>query len=433
MNEGRELSACPHCDKLLFVSRVAPGKTARCPRCDSRLYRGKRNSIDKTLALCISGLLLFLPAMLLPLFTFEVIGINIKANIFQAMGTILGKGYYFPAAMILLTSIIFPFSRLLLLFFVSLSLKIRRRTLFLPLLFRLYIHLEEWGMVDVYLIGIMVTLIKMRHTADISYELGFFTFCALVLISLACQVVLDRPLFWRRIEELERTDTDTGQVPLSRQLPATALAAGLLLCHDCGKLLPSTRTRCPRCGAAVHARKPNAVGRTWALIIAAAILFFPANELPIMRVDFLGIPTLSTIMDGIVYFFEEGSYSVGVIILTASVLVPLFKIVGLTIMLLSIHFRGQRWLRQQTKMFHFISFIGRWSMLDIFVIALLSALVQFGFFTTIQAAPAATWFTAVVVLSMFAALSFDPRRLWDACDPQNIRSDRTTDLPAPLS
>jgi paraquat-inducible protein A len=102
-------------------------------------------------------------------------------------------------------------------------------------------------------------------------------------------------------------------------------------------------------------------------------------------------------------------------------------------MLLSIHFRGQRWLRQQTKMFHFISFIGRWSMLDIFVIALLSALVQFGFFTTIQAAPAATWFTAVVVLSMFAALSFDPRRLWDACDPQNIRSDRTTDLPAPLS
>ncbi len=196
--------------------------------------------------------------------------------------------------------------------------------------------------------------------------------------------------------------------------------AGFISCHDCGILVnvgniaAETILSCPRCNANLHFRKTHSISRTWALIITSAILFLPANLLPIMRVDFLGTQEYSTIMDGIIYFFHGQEYGIGLIIFIASILVPLFKIIGMLIILLSIHFKWKHWLRHKSAMFRFIEFVGRWSMLDIFVIALMSTLVDFGTLTSTQAAPAATYFTAVVVCTMFAALTFDPRLLWDA-------------------
>ncbi|AGF79141.1 putative paraquat-inducible protein A [Desulfocapsa sulfexigens DSM 10523] len=201
---------------------------------------------------------------------------------------------------------------------------------------------------------------------------------------------------------------------------ATAMKAGLMSCHDCGKLLKTRETvknevlTCPRCNAEIHFRKPHSLTRVWALIITSILLFIPANLLPIMRVNFLGTMESSTIMDGIVYFFHEDEYFIGLIIFTASVLVPTFKIIGMIIILLSIHFKWKRGLRHKIAMFRFIEFIGRWSMLDIFVIALMSTLVSFGGFTSTIAAPAVTYFSAVVVCTMSAALTFDSRLLWDA-------------------
>ena len=198
----------------------------------------------------------------------------------------------------------------------------------------------------------------------------------------------------------------------------TAREAGFFLCHDCHRLIAGvgeeTSEKCPRCNAAIHLRKPNSLTRTWALIITAAVLSFPANILPIMKVDFLGISNYSTIMDGIIYFFKNGSYGIGIIILTASILVPCFKIIGMTLILLSIHFKWKTWLRHKTLLFRGIEFIGRWSMLDIFVITLLQVLVNFGNLTSIETAVAATYFTGVVLSTMFAAITFDPRLLWDA-------------------
>lgn len=208
--------------------------------------------------------------------------------------------------------------------------------------------------------------------------------------------------------------------PLNRQIVSapcalTAREAGFVLCHDCHKLAGAeTADHCPRCGAALHLRKTDSITRTWALVITAAILSFPANILPIMKVDFLGSSEYSTIMDGIIYFFQTGSYGIGIVILTASVLVPCFKIIGIILILLSIHFRWRSWLRHKTLLFRIIEFIGRWSMLDIFVIALLQVLVNFGNLTSIEAAPAAAYFTGVVLSTMFAAITFDPRLLWDA-------------------
>ncbi len=200
----------------------------------------------------------------------------------------------------------------------------------------------------------------------------------------------------------------------------TAREAGCGVCHDCHQLvyLGEAHARpCPRCGAVVHYRKPDSLARTWALVLTALVLSFPANLLPIMQVDFLGTPQASTIMDGIIYFFQEGSYGIGAVILTASILVPCFKIIGIILILLSVQCRWQSWLRHKTLLFKIIEFIGRWSMLDIFVIALLHVLVEFGFITSIAAAPAANYFAGVVLSTMFAAITFDPRLIWDAEAP----------------
>ncbi len=202
--------------------------------------------------------------------------------------------------------------------------------------------------------------------------------------------------------------------------PNTAMGAGLISCHECGKLLragPSSVTAqllCPRCYSKVHFRKPNSISKVWALVITAIVLLVPANLLPIMRVDFFGMKSYSTIMDGIIYFFQSGEYGIGLIIFIASVLVPVFKIIGMIIILLTIKFKWKKGLRHKAVMFRFIEFIGRWSMLDIFVIALMSALLNFGSFTSTVAAPAASYFSAVVISTMVAALTFDSRLLWDA-------------------
>ena len=200
--------------------------------------------------------------------------------------------------------------------------------------------------------------------------------------------------------------------------PVTGLDAGLMQCHECHMVVgipsDSVTVKCPRCGSAIHSRKPGGIMHTRAFVLTSLILLVPANILPIMKVDYMGAAEYSTIMDGIIYFFKTGSYGIGAVILVASVLVPVFKIVGIIMILLSIHLRIESWLQHKTLMFRFIKFIGRWSMLDIFVIALLTALVDFGFLSTIEAAPAAPFFCGVVIATMLAAEVFDTRLIWDA-------------------
>lgn len=415
------LTACPDCDLLLEEKTAAPGHKIRCPRCNTLIRSIVDDSVSKALATSLTGLLLYLPAMLLPIMTFSVAGMKGTGNVIDAFVVLIEKGYYFVGAMVLSTSIIFPLVKLALLFLVSFGLTVKRLKRHLPGWFRAFDHLSEWGMVEVYMLGILITIIKMHGMAEIHYNFGFLCFSLLVLITAASSVVVDEHAFWKKIENQTGPAIRQTAEPVYNDLPSTARMAGIIRCHDCGMLVfqetisAGKMARCPRCHAVLHMRKPDSLNRTWALVICAAVFLLPANILPIMRVDFLGTPDDSTILDGILYFFSSGEYGIGFVILTASVLVPLFKVLGILIILLSIHSRRKRWLEHKTTMFHFIEFIGRWSFLDIFVIALLGALVRFGSLTTIEAAPAAPFFTAAVVFTMLAAIAFDSRILWDRC------------------
>jgi paraquat-inducible protein A len=196
--------------------------------------------------------------------------------------------------------------------------------------------------------------------------------------------------------------------------PPYARQLGLCLCHTCGLACADDAVRCPRCDSPVHRRKPNSLGRTWALLIAALICYIPANLLPVMYTNIFGQASENTIMSGVIEFWHSGSWDLALLIFIASVAVPCVKFVVLGTLLVTCQ-RGSQWaMRERGKLFRLIEVIGYWSMLDVLVVALVAALVQFRALSTIDPRLGILFFGLVVVLTMLAAMSFDPRLIWDA-------------------
>jgi paraquat-inducible protein A len=203
----------------------------------------------------------------------------------------------------------------------------------------------------------------------------------------------------------------------------TALKASLVSCHSCHLLCKATSVSkgayaiCPRCGAALHARKPNSIARTWALVFAAFIFYIPANVLPITRVISFGKAQSDTIMSGVIYFVKSGSWPIALVIFVASVFVPLLKLFLLTFLLISVQRKSQWRRKDRTRLYRITEAVGRWSMVDIYVVTILVALVKLGSLATIEAGPGAIFFAGVVIITIFAAMSFDPRLIWDTQEP----------------
>lgn len=195
---------------------------------------------------------------------------------------------------------------------------------------------------------------------------------------------------------------------------SSALKQNVVRCHECGKLVSGFKTqKCSRCQSWIHARLPYSFQRTFALLLSGFALYIPANLFPIMTVTQLGRGEPHTILGGIIALIHADMLPIALLVLVASILVPLLKLAGLSLLLLCVHYRWQVNAKRWTQMYRVIAFVGRWSMLDIFMISILVSLVNLGSVAQVIAGTAATAFAAVVVLTMFAAKSFDPRLIWD--------------------
>lgn len=201
----------------------------------------------------------------------------------------------------------------------------------------------------------------------------------------------------------------------------SAAEQGIACCHICGQLSFIESKQCQRCGHDLELRYKHSLQKTIALVIAASILYLPANLLPIMTTTTLGQSSSNTILSGVALFWVHGDYPIALIIFIASVAVPVAKLISLTWLCYTVHKGKQNQPRSRARLYRMTEFIGRWSMVDVFVVAVLVALVQLGSVMTITPGPAAIAFAAVVIITMFAAKSFDPRLIWDVLEDKEAQ------------
>jgi paraquat-inducible protein A len=314
------------------------------------------------------------------------------------------------ALLILATTVLLPTVQILAMLTLLLPLRFGRVPPGLRELSRVMVHVRPWAMVEVFLLGALVSLAKLAHLAHLQPGIALFAFGALIVLLALAASSFDERLLWQASGRGPRE-------PAVNAAPTTAAEAGLMRCHACGRLQAAAghdgHAHCERCGAPLHVRKPDGLSRTWALLIAACILYVPANVLPVMVTRSVVGTQSDTIMSGVIYLWTTGSWPLAALIFFASVMVPLLKIIALALLLFTAQRRSTWALQERTKLYRVVEFVGRWSMIDIFVVGVLAALVQFGALATIGPGPGAIAFGAVVVLTMLAAEAFDPRSLWD--------------------
>jgi paraquat-inducible protein A len=400
-----DLISCHDCGVLHRRRPVRPREKARCVRCRSVLYRGIHSDASRMAAITLGAIFTFLIAQFFPIVELEVGGYSSSATLLGAIRVLWTEQMQLVAAVVFLFTILLPAVELGALLYVTLSLRGGQRPPGFDHLLRAVGMARRWGMTEVLMIGILITIVKMTSLAQVVVQPGLFAFGALTLM-LAIVVSFDPKILWNIGEHLPGPRRPAQQVVRDANAP-------LLACHSCGLVEPARHRHCARCGTRLHRRHPDSVGRTWAFLLAATILYIPANLLPVMYTHSLFGKEDDTIISGVVYFWTSGSPALAAIIFIASIVVPVLKLAALALLAWTAQ-RRSRWRpMQRTVLYRIVEFVGRWSMLDIFVITLTVALVRFQSLAVITAGPGAMAFCAVVVLTMIAAMQFDPRLIWD--------------------
>lgn len=398
----RVLVECPDCGLRHRLPALERRASARCARCFAVLRR--HGSAEAALALALTGLVLMALANLLPLLSLEFEGRVEESSLASGAAALAGRGLWPLGALILLLTVIVPAIKLGAVAYVILGLRLRRPPRPIVPVLRSLDRMSPWAMVEVYMLGIFVAYVKLAAFATVVLGIAVYALAALMVIMAAMDMALDFDALWETVEArgLART-------------PPQAPGARLVRCPVCGVLAPfvGDGAPCCRCGASLHRRKPDSLGRCWALVLTAAILYIPANVYPIMTVISFGAGAPDTILSGVRHLVQSGMWPLALLVFFASITVPVLKIVGLSYLLVTTQRRARGHLRDRTRLYRIIEAVGRWSMIDIFMLSILVALVRFGTIASVAPGIGALSFAAVVVLTMFAATAFDPRLMWD--------------------
>ena len=416
------LRACHDCGQVQLVPLLPVGARASCLRCNASLRRHRRDPINQTVALCVSAMLLFAIATSATLLQVSSGGKVLSADLFSGPISLGQDGMWELAAVVLLATVAAPGAKLVCTLYVLLALRLPHPPRHIRRVFAWVTRLTPWSMIEVYLLGVFVAYVKLGALVRIEVGDALYALFGLLLAMIAADTILDRQAVW---EMMERRGVPHGPIDHAATIaaagratnaPATPDAARAIGCHTCGlvSIVPdSARARCPRCGSALHARRRDSIAGTWALSIAALVLYVPANVYPVLTYIQLGAGQPSTILGGVGELLSSGMWPLALLVFFASIAVPVLKLICLGILLVTTQRRSRWRLHDRTVMYRLVEGIGRWSMIDVFMISILVALVHFGALVTIEPGPGAIAFAGVVILTMFAAESFDPRLMWD--------------------
>jgi paraquat-inducible protein A len=394
-----EVIACPDCGLEQSLPVFTHAQVAVCARCERMLAGPATGRIGPPLALALAATPLLLAATVAPLFRVSDYGAHRDGLLVSSAAALWRDGFPSLGTLVALFAVVVPLVYLGLLILVLGRLLADRRE-GVGQLFRWVQHLRPWVMIEVYLVGGFVAYNRIKVVANVEVDVGGWCLLGAALSLLVALTQLDERTVWQRL----------------RPQQPTASGVATLACRLCDLIVYATAEgrHCPRCAAILHPRKPYARQRTLALVIAGFLLYIPANTLPVLTTVRFGYEEDNTILSGVRELIENDLWPLALIVFAASIVLPLVKLCGLSWMLWATRRHSARLLVARTRLYRIIDTVGRWSNIDIFSVAVLVTVLQFGSLTAVHAGAGLVAFAAVVIITMLATLVFDPRLMWDA-------------------
>lgn len=426
-----KLMACPDCDLLQTVAALPPSDVVKCGRCGHALAFNKPDSLNRTLALTLAAAFVLIVANVMPLMELSVSGRTASTTIIGGAMEMWVRGEKLTALLVAFCTVVAPVIHISIMLAVLIGARQYPVPAWVGTLLRWSRHYEPWGMIEVMMLGIMVALIKIAEFTTVIPGLGMFAAGMLVVLIPTIMVSFDPQEVWKRVVW---TDGETPPDPpgAGKASPVkspsrspgllTGMSLGLVSCETCGLLSRPAHLHepgnCPRCGVQQEVRKHDTIQKSWAFLIAALICYIPANVLPVMVSQTLVGSEDDTILSGVVLLYKTGSWHLALIVLIASVFIPLAKIFCIGYLLVTVQRRSVRDQRDRMKLYRVVEFVGRWSMLDVFVVTFTVALIQMQPLMSVKPGTGVLFFAAVVVLTMVSAENFDQRLIWDSGEEQ---------------
>ena len=408
---GEKLRECHDCGLFQKMELLCEGDAAHCRRCNATLRHGRENSLDRSLFCLVAGLILFVIALQLPFFDLKTVGRLYRATLFTGPEEMSVDGKWEISLVVLVVLIFMPGAYMLSMLGVLLGLRLEKPPASLPRLFAWMETLRPWSMIEVFLLGSFVAYTKLKAIAEVDVGGALIALGGVMLCMIAADVELDHEAVW---DEMEQKGLRAAPEP-----PSSEATGGFALigCDTCKLVLRAPpRYPCPRCGSRLRFRKPQSLARCTALLIAAAALYIPANIFPVMTVIRFGRGEPNTIMSGVFELINSNMYPLALLVFMASIVVPIVKLLSLAVMVWGAQVGSVTRLRDRTRLYRLVDSVGRWSMIDVFMITILTGLVRMGFIANVTPGTGAIAFAAVVILTMFAAACFDPRIMWDRAE-----------------
>ena len=421
MSEPDRLIACHECAAIYRRAPIPENARANCLRCGALLYRHIPDSLNRSLALYLAALMLWIMANLFPFLGLKVGEIYQENLLLQAGLALYEHGMGELGLVVFLTSILFPLITIVGMIYLLLPLRFG----FVPAqtgrVFQIIGALLPWSLISVFMLGTLIAIVKLQDLATVVPGFSLVAFSLLLVVYAMADSHFDRADFWDEVERLRGTDSQP------RQLSGSAL---LHHCHVCDGIQEGGH-HCRRCGCEVHHRVTDSIQQTWAFLFAAVLMLIPANLYPVMTVKKLGAGQPDTILSGVIHLLEAGLYGLGFIVLFASIIVPVAKLLTLGFLLYSVQKRSAWKPRDRTQLYRVTEIVGSWSMVDVFLVGLLAGLVSLGLLASVTPGIGASFFGAAVILTMLAAQKFDPRLIWDNLPDTDVTASRTGKADSP--
>lgn len=399
-----EIIACHECDHLHYYELIPAGAKANCSYCGNLLYRHVPDSLNRSLALYITALILFIIANTFPFLSLELGG-RVVENILSSGGWAMYKmGMGELGVLIFLTSVLFPLIVIVGMIYLLVPARFGKVAPRMGQVYRLVNALLPWSLIGVFMLGVLIGIVKLQDLANVIFGPAVVALSLLLIVYTAARASFNPHDLWALTEQ-KTPDLNNDE----------AKNKTILNCHTCGFLSIEKEEHqyCLRCNTPLHHRIKDSVQTTWALLFTAVILLIPANLYPVMTVIRFGQGEPNTILSGVVHLIEGGMWGLALIVFVASIVVPFMKLITLAYLLISVQKKSLWRPRDRTLLYRITEVVGAWSMVDIFLVGLLSALVSLDALSTIRPGIGAIFFAGAVVVTMFAAQSFDSRLIWD--------------------